>query len=172
MRSFRSAIARRDATRGRDGERRGFVAAGFLGTLEHDGHRTKWAMMHGNRGFEFQKENITISENVNAARYRPALRVKRNKPFSAVLRLVILAARQPGSHTVSCGSVYQMLRVRGFRAHAISRRGSNLFKPLRRHFAATPFCRHARGDPGDRLGSKDRRSARRSSPGTAVQEQI
>jgi hypothetical protein len=31
---------------------------------------------------------------------------------------------------------YQMLWVRGFRAHTISGRGFNLFKPLRRHFRA------------------------------------
>ena len=31
------------------------------------------------------------------------------------------------------------LVVRGFRAHTISRRGFNPFKPLRRHFPATPY---------------------------------
>jgi hypothetical protein len=36
---------------------------------------------------------------------------------------------------------YQILWVRGFRAHTISGRGFNLFKALRRHFRATPLCR-------------------------------
>ena len=34
-----------------------------------------------------------------------------------------------------------MLWVRGFRAPTISRRGFNVFKPLRRHLPATPSCR-------------------------------
>jgi len=34
-----------------------------------------------------------------------------------------------------------ILWVRGFRDPTISGRGFNLFKPLRRHFRATPFCR-------------------------------
>jgi hypothetical protein len=34
-----------------------------------------------------------------------------------------------------------MLWLRGLRAHTISGRGFNLFKPLRRHFRATPSCR-------------------------------
>jgi hypothetical protein len=64
---------------------------------------------------------------------------------------VILAARRPQSRTVSRAPVYQILWVRGFRAHTISGRGFNLFKPLRRHFRATPSRRQAlsRRDPGD-----------------------
>jgi hypothetical protein len=73
---------------------------------------------------------------------------------------------------LSCGSsagvahghrarVYQILWVRDVRDPTISRRGFNLFKPLRRHFWATPFCRHAlsRRDPRrpKHLASKDRR---------------
>jgi hypothetical protein len=42
---------------------------------------------------------------------------------------------------VSRAPVYQMLWLPGFRAHTISGSGFNLFKPLRRHFRATPFCR-------------------------------
>jgi hypothetical protein len=38
-------------------------------------------------------------------------------------------------------AVYQILWVRGFIDPTISGRGFNLFKPLRRHFRATPFCR-------------------------------
>jgi hypothetical protein len=38
-------------------------------------------------------------------------------------------------------AVYQILWLRGFRDHTISGRGFNLFKRLRRHFRATPFCR-------------------------------
>ena len=59
-----------------------------------------------------------------------------------------LAARQPESPMVSRATGYQMLWVRGFRDHTISRRGFNLFKPLRRHFPAT--CRQtlSRRDPG------------------------
>jgi hypothetical protein len=65
---------------------------------------------------------------------------------------VILAARQPESRTASRAPVYQILWVRVFRDHTISGRGYNLFKPLRRHFRATPFCRQvlSRRDPDDR----------------------
>jgi hypothetical protein len=51
---------------------------------------------------------------------------------------VILTARQPASRTVSRAPVYHILWVRGFRGHTISGRGFNLFKPLQRHFRATP----------------------------------
>ncbi len=48
-------------------------------------------------------------------------------------------------------------------------RGFNLFKPLRRHFRATPFCRHvlSRRDPGDRNASAQKidDQPRRSPPG-------
>jgi hypothetical protein len=65
--------------------------------------------------------------------------------------LVSLAARQPESRAVSRAPVYHILWVRGFRAHTIPGRGFNLFKPLRRHFRATPSCRQAisRRNPGD-----------------------
>ena len=58
----------------------------------------------------------------------------------------------PESRTVNRAPVYHILWSRGFRATTISGRGFNLFKPLRRHFEATPFCRRApaRRDPGDR----------------------
>jgi len=42
--------------------------------------------------------------------------------------------------------VYHILWVRSFRGHTISRRGFNLFKPLRRHFPATPISL-SRHDP-------------------------
>src|SRR5271155_1812535 len=53
-----------------------------------------------------------------------------------------IAARQPKWRTVGRAAAYQMLWVRGFRDHTISRPGFNLFKPLRRHFPATqlPSC--------------------------------
>src|SRR5271170_6791895 len=63
--------------------------------------------------------------------------------FLQLSNFVILAVRQPEPRTVSCPPVYQILWVRGFRAHTIPGRGFNLFKPLRRHFRATPFCRQA-----------------------------
>ena len=56
------------------------------------------------------------------------------------------------------------------RGHTISGRGFNLFKPLRRHFRATPFCRQvlSRRDPDDRnapVQSVDRRApAARAAP--------
>jgi hypothetical protein len=57
---------------------------------------------------------------------------------------------------VSRAPVYQMLWLPGFRAHTISGSGFNLFKPLRRHFRATPFCRQRRDASvqkiDDRLG--------------------
>ena len=47
-----------------------------------------------------------------------------------------------------------MLWVRGFRDHTISGRGFNLFKPLRRHFRATPFL------PSGPLARRSRRRKR------------
>jgi hypothetical protein len=88
-------------------------------------------------------------------------------PFSATAQrrvLVILAARRTESRAVSGAPVYHILWVRGFRAHTISRPGFNLFKPLRRHFRATPFCRQPLArDPTDRNASV--RSARLPPPG-------
>jgi hypothetical protein len=79
-------------------------------------------------------------------------------PFSATgngaRNFVILAARQTESRAVSRAPVYHILWVRSFRAHTISRPGFNLFKPLRRHFPATPFCRQPLArDPSDRNAS-------------------
>ena len=54
-----------------------------------------------------------------------------------------LAACQPESRTVSRAPVYHILWVRSFRGHTISGRGFNLFKPLRRHFRATPSVSRA-----------------------------
>jgi hypothetical protein len=67
---------------------------------------------------------------------------------------IILPARQPESHAVS-PAPYQILWVRGLRAHTISEPGSNLFKPLRRHFRATPSCRQTRS----RRGRDDRNTS-------------
>jgi hypothetical protein len=66
-----------------------------------------------------------------------------------------VAARQPKRRTVGRAGAYHILWVRGYRDHTIPGRGFNLFKPLRRHFRATPFCRHARSrrDPGDQNAS-------------------
>ena len=47
---------------------------------------------------------------------------------------------------------YHILGVRDFRAHTISGRGFNLFKPLRHHFRATRVA-VSRRDPGDRNAS-------------------
>ena len=84
---------------------------------------------------------------------------------------VILPARQPESRPVS-PAPYQILWVRGCRAHTISGRESNLFKPLRRHFRATSVLPSGPLAPRSRrpkhLGSKDRRSSRRSPPGRRV----
>ena len=51
--------------------------------------------------------------------------------------------------------MYHILWVQVFRDHTISGRGFNLFKPLRRHFRAIPFCRQvlSRRDPDDRNAS-------------------
>ena len=62
MRSFRSAIARRVATR-RAGGTAGVGVSwlwGFLERLDMVATGRKWAMMHGNMDFEFQKENVAI----------------------------------------------------------------------------------------------------------------
>jgi hypothetical protein len=56
--------------------------------------------------------------------------------------------------TVSRAPVYQIWWVRRFRGHTISGRWFNLFKPLRRHFRATPFAVNlSRRDPGGRIAS-------------------
>ena len=96
----------------------------------------------------------------NAEKHNPEIR--RGSPRRRSSRSLSQAAPPfcQSERTVSRAPAYQILWVRGFRAHTISRRGFNLFKPLRRHFRATPFCRQvlSRRDPGDRngLGSKDR----------------
>ena len=94
-----------------------------------------------------QKHPISHTSPAHAAQRRPHCPdFCPYYPFSATLQLsnfVILAVRQPEPRTVSCPPVYQILWVRGFRAHTIPGRGFNLFKPLRRHFRATPFCRQA-----------------------------
>jgi hypothetical protein len=84
--------------------------------------------------------------------------IERNQSFGRLFlqrrALVILAARRPETHAVSRAPVYHILWVRGFRAPTISRPGFNLFKPLRRHFGATPFCRQPLArDPSDRNAS-------------------
>jgi hypothetical protein len=66
----------------------------------------------------------------------------------SILHPVFLAARHPESRTVGRAPAYQILWVRGFRDHTNLGRGFNLFKPLRRHFRATPFCRRGRADLG------------------------
>jgi len=53
----------------------------------------------------------------------------------------VIAARQAESRTVGRAPAYQVLWVRGLRAHTISGRGFNLFKALRHHFRATRPCR-------------------------------
>jgi len=69
--------------------------------------------------------------------------------ISGRLRFAVsLSRRDPGDPNASvqksmigsAGMVYQMLWIRGFRGHTISRRGFNLFKVLRRPFRTTPFC--------------------------------
>ena len=66
---------------------------------------------------------------------------------------------------MSHAPVYQMLGVRDFGGHTIFGRGFNLFKPLRRHFRATPICCQvlSRRGPGkkfvERLGELRQRSA-------------
>jgi hypothetical protein len=75
----------------------------------------------------------------------------------------------PESHTASRAPVYHILWVRVFRDHTISGRGFNLFKPLGRQFRANSVLPSGPVAPRSRrpkrLGSKDRRSARRSPPG-------
>ena len=61
--------------------------------------------------------------------FRPARRIRQRSCGSRPER------------TVSRAPVYQMLWLPGFRATTISGRGFNLFRPLRRHFRATPSCR-------------------------------
>jgi hypothetical protein len=76
--------------------------------------------------------------------------------FLQLRNFVVVAARQPESRTVSRAPPYHILWVRGCRGHTISRPGFNLFKPLRRHFPATPFCRQP-------LAPRSRRPKRLSS---------
>ena len=56
-----------------------------------------------------------------------------------IRNFVVLASRQPESRTLSRAPVYQILWVRAFRDHTISRPGFNLIKSLRRHSPATRF---------------------------------
>ena len=110
----------------------------------------------------------TITDSAHSRRGRRFRFVR--KATSRELRdFAILAARQPESRTASRAAGYHILWVRVFRDHTISGRGFNLFKPLRRHFRANsvlpsgPLAPRSRRPK--RLGSKDRRSARRSPPG-------
>jgi hypothetical protein len=59
----------------------------------------------------------------------------------AQLWLVVLAGREPESHGQPRAPGRQILWVRGFRAHTIFAPRFNLFRLLRRHLRATPFCR-------------------------------
>ena len=66
--------------------------------------------------------------------------------------------------------VYHILWSRGFRDTTISGRGFNLFKPLRRHFEATPFCRRASraAIPATERGASASFGSRRTSAINAV----
>src|SRR5271163_4683191 len=111
--------------------------------------------------FAFPKSTFLFLGSPKGA--RPALPAGTGADFSSAssdfkalgaffCNFVILSVRQREPRTVSCLPVYHILWVRGLRAHTISGRGFNLFKLLRRHFRATPFCRQtlSRRDPGDR----------------------
>jgi hypothetical protein len=74
--------------------------------------------------------------------------------------------------------VYQILYLQGPRGHTIPGRGFNLFKALRRHFRATPFCRQVlsrRDDPGDgnasakKIDDPPRRSPPEGGAGTNIE---
>ncbi len=64
-------------------------------------------------------------------------------------------------------SQHQILWVQGCQGHTISRRESNLFKPLRRHFRASPLCRQAlpRRGAGDRNAAVQEMDDRLLPPG-------
>ena len=111
--------------------------------------------------FIFYRKNIVI----NAEKHNPA--VRRRSPRRRSSRSLSQAAPPfcQSERTVSRAPMHQIMWLRGFRAHTISRRGFNLFKPLRRHFPATRFCRQPLSQRPKRLGSKGRRSARRPPPG-------
>src|SRR5271170_1269020 len=110
---------------------------------------------------------IASSQGLLAMTVNGGVRVPRVDFLISGLRLIAegrrwlsayIAARQPKWRKVGRAAAYQMLWVRGFRDHTISGRGFNLFKPLRRHFRATPFCRHglSRRDPDDRNASVEK----------------
>src|ERR1700734_1732765 len=69
------------------------------------------------------------------------------------------------SAEVARSAAYHILWVRGYRDHTIPGRGFNLFKPLRRHFRATPSCRLGKKFV-DRLGtdSEARKKAKAPQP--------
>jgi len=68
-------------------------------------------------------------------RFQSARRLFLSTSTLSFLRLV------SRSCTVSRAPMYHILWVLAFLDHTISRPGFNLFKLLRRHFRATPFCR-------------------------------
>src|SRR5271163_1617646 len=76
----------------------------------------------------------------------------------------------PESRTVNRAPVYHILWSRGFRDTTISGRGSNLSKPLRRHFEPTPFCRPAprAAIPATERGASASFGSRRTSAINAV----
>ena len=83
------------------------------------------------RGF---RDSNSVSSDFNALRggkFPSGLRASNSTTF---LRLPAGAHGQPRARVPD-------VVARGFRAHTISGRGFNLFKPLRRHFRARPFCR-------------------------------
>src|SRR5271167_353122 len=121
--------------------------------------------MGSERGFRSatSSDEFAVAFEWNGRRFQFCIR-----RFQSIRRLFLQLCHSPGSpaesRTVS-PAPYQILWVRGWRAHTISGRGSNLFKPLRRHFRATPSCRQALSRRGrddqntsvqktdDRLGS-------------------
>ena len=102
------------------------------------------------------------------SRFRAISMLCEAENFPSGLRARRIRQRSCGSRperTVSPRARYQMLWLPGFRATTISGRGFNLFKPLRRHFRATPSCRLGKKFV-DRLGtdSEARKKAKAPQP--------
>jgi hypothetical protein len=109
----------------------------------------KGAEKSSSTDLDSQKENVRILKTANEGRRQPAPGLQAaprvaspRKPSRSAI--AVPSSRYVGlprlGRTVSRAAIYQILWVRGFRAHTISGRGFNYFKSLRRHFRATPFC--------------------------------
>src|SRR5271156_2616580 len=107
---------------------------------------------HARQGFEILSRFLAISIGCEAENF-PARRIR---------QLWQSCGSQP-ERAVSRGGRVPDLVASGFRDHTISGRGFNLFKRLRRHFRATPFCRLGK-EFGEGLGTDSEARKKANAP--------